>query len=163
MLSGEDQSEVPVFKSFKHVSTKPAADYNKIMPLDRKMCNMIPVWTHGASATGPFIAASERRLGLFLRTKDSICDRNDVGAKTFIFRNLLLAAASAYGFCKGGFNLREVFRGDLHFSAPVGILPGAAGEVLLFGFAGQVFLIDHRKAARGGEKEAEGIAAESGG
>jgi hypothetical protein len=36
VLSGEDQSEVPVFKSFKHVSTKPAADYNKIMRLDKK-------------------------------------------------------------------------------------------------------------------------------
>ncbi len=47
--------------------------------------------------------------------------------------------------------MREVFHLDFHFSPPVGMLPGAAGEVLLLGFAGQVLLIDYGQDAGSGD------------
>ena len=72
-----------------------------------------------------------------------------------------MAAGDCFG--QAGFEGSEILHGDLHFSAPVGILPGAAGEVLLFGFAGQVLLIDDRERTRSREQEIDGVRCEAGG
>jgi hypothetical protein len=126
-LSGEDQSECQVFKSFKHVSTNLRGGCKKLIRFGRKrykdLRSSVRMLTHGGSAAG----------------------------------------ASGYGIGQRRFDFGKVFYRDFHLPPPVGILPGAAGEVLLLGFAGQVLLIDDREGAGGGQKEADGVAGESGG
>ena len=48
----------------------------------------------------------------------------------------------------------EFFQGEKHLAAPVGVLPGGAGKVLLIDFLGEVFLIERHQLAGGGGQEA---------
>ncbi len=47
----------------------------------------------------------------------------------------------------------EFLNGVAHFAAPVGVLPSGAGKVLLFGFLGEVLLIEDKEAGAGGGEE----------